>query len=161
MNIYDVIEIEHAIDRIAEFNNGEIPEEMLKELVEAQTRSIEQIGKLCRYIRHLETFTDACKSEIDRIGNLKQRATNRIESIKQYLTPYVKEHGKFDADTFQLSIRKSTRVDVDDNFTEKNKELCQHKIVITPDKDLIKKLLEKGEIIDGARLLERDNLQIK
>lgn len=159
MNIYDVTQIELEIDRIAEANEGEIPDELLMELVAKQTESLVQIEKLCRYIRHLEAFGEMCDAEIDRIGRLKTGATNRMKSIKRYLTPYVVARGKFDAGTFRLSTRKSTRVDIDDSFSIP--EFMKETVTVTPDKAKIKDAILGGAMLPGARIIESDNLQIK
>jgi hypothetical protein len=159
MNIYDVQEIELQIDRIAESNDGEIPEDLLQELIIAQTSSIVQVEKLCRYIKHLEAFDTMADMEIARISNLKARANNRMASIKKYLTPFVKERGKFDAGTFRLSTRKSTRVEVDQGFNDP--AYMVEKTSVSPDKVKIKDALTSGTQLPGARLVESDNLQIK
>jgi hypothetical protein len=159
MNIYDVVEIESLIDRIAEANEGEIPDALLMELVAKQTESLVQIEKLCRYIKHLESFEEICDSEMVRIGKLKAQADNRMKSIRRYLTPYVVARGKFDAGTFKLSTRKSSRVDIDADFNEP--EFMVEKITHSPDKAKIKDAIMAGSMIPGARLVESDNLQIK
>jgi len=159
MNIYDVSAIELEIDRIAEANGGEIPEDKIQELVIAQTQSIMQIEKLCWYIKHLEQFQDMADAEIKRISGLKSQASNRLESIKQYLTPYVLARGKFDSGTFKLSTRKSTRVDVDADFDVD--EYMREKITRSPDKEKIKDALTNGKSIPGAHIIYSDNLQIK
>lgn len=159
MNIYDVAAIELEIDRIAEANDGEIPDELLMELVVKQTESLVQIEKLCRYIKHLEQFQEMADEEIKRIGHLKQQADNRMKSIKRYLTPYVMAKGKFDAGMFKLSTRKSTRVEIDEDFNVK--EYMREKITLSPDKEKIKETITSGGMIPGARIVESDNLQIK
>ncbi|MFA5424794.1 MAG: siphovirus Gp157 family protein [Phycisphaerae bacterium] len=159
MNIYDVVEIENQIDRIAEANEGEIPDELLMELVTKQTESLVQIEKLCRYIRHLETFGEMCDAEIDRIGRLKSGAINRMKSIKRYLTPYVVARGKFDAGTFRLSTRKSTSVDIDADFGVP--EFMRETVTVVPDKAKIKDAILGGALLPGARIVEKENLQIK
>lgn len=159
MSIYDVAVIEKEIERIAEQNQGEIPEEKLRDLVEAQTKSLESIEKLCRYIRHLEMFEETCKNEERRIKELREKSVKRLESVKKYLTPFVKGKGKFDSGTFRLSIRKSEQIILPEDFT--NPKYCDMVVIYKPDKKKIKDDLKKGEIIPGAELKEIDNLQIK
>lgn len=159
MNLYNIAVIEQEIESRAKDNDGEISEEDLKSLVEAQTKSIEKIENLCKYIRHLEQFEEKAKAEIARINGLKQGATNRMQSIKKYLTPYVKGKGKFDAGTFRLSIRTSKSADVISNFDVPG--YMKESLSITPDKVKIKEDLKKGVVIPGARLSDNDNLQIK
>jgi len=166
MNIYDTTQIELDIDRIAEANDGEIPEDKLQELVLAQTQSIVQIGKLCRYIMHLKMFIKTAKEEKARINAIQKKAEIRMESIERYLTPYVAERGKFDAETFSLSIRKSSSVELEEDFVynltgEELVEYCTKEVIYYPDKNKIKDALEKNIKIKGAKLTPHDNLQIK
>jgi hypothetical protein len=161
MNLYDVISLENQIEKIAEANEGEVPEYLFQQLIEQQTQSLIQIENLCKYIRNLETGIDMCKAEIDRINKMKDKATNRIESIKKYITPYIKQQRKIEAGTFTLSTRKSESVDI----TDKEKIPINYRTVIpetwNPDKKLIKDDIKKGVIVPGAELHEKDNLQIK
>jgi len=159
MNIYNTLELEKQIEYIAENNEGEIPDEMFKQLIEAQTKSIVQVENLCQYIRHLELGIDMCKAEENRINTIRKKAENRIASIKKYITPYVQHEGKIEAGTFTLSIRKSKRVDLVDDFSDL--DYCNVKEVVTPDKAAIKKAIESGVDVPGAKIIEQDNLQIK
>jgi hypothetical protein len=161
MNIYQTTEIENRIELSAALNNGEIDENLLKELVEAQTKSIEQIENLCKYIRHLEMFSENAMQEMARIAALKARANNRIDSIKRYLAPYVKERGKLDAGTFTLSTRQSESVDLDENFDTQNPEYNTQTVSWKPDKKKIKDAFKAGAVIDGVSMVYKNNLQIK
>jgi len=158
-NIYDVREIENQIERIAEANAGEIPEDMISALVEAQMKSISTITGLCKYLKSIDLFSEACKSEENRIADLRKRAEKRKESIIQYITPYVARDGRIDAGTFKLSIRKSERVEVDDNFNHVDYTFIDE--ILRVDKLKLKKDLKDGLEIKGARLEQHDNLQIK
>lgn len=157
--IYNVIEIERKLDQIARANEGEIPEELLKELVEAETKSIEKVGNICKFIRHLELYVDTCKQEEERIKALRDSANNRIKSIKKYLTPYVLNKGKFEVGTFKLSIRKAEKVILTDGW--ENNSYGESKTTFHPDKMAIKKAIKAGEHIDGAKLESFDNLRLK
>jgi len=159
VNIYDLSVIESAIEKIASENEGEIPDVLLQQLVEAQTQSLVQIEKLVNYIKHAEMFIGNCKAEESRIAERRQIVENRIASMKNYLVPYVDERGKFDTGTFTLSTRKSASVELDDNFN--NPDYCVQVISYKPDKKKIKEVLQAGERIQGAKLIEKKNLQIK
>ncbi len=159
MNIYDVATLERELEIIAQNNEGEIPEEKFQELIEAQTKSVEQIDKLCQFIRHLETGIDACKAEENRISEMRKRAENRISSIKKYLTPFVHARGKITAGTFTLSTRKTETLELEKNFYH---PIFSEKVeVIKNNKAEIKKAIKNGVEITGARIEEHNNLQIK
>jgi hypothetical protein len=160
-NIYDVVEIENQIERIAEENQGEIPEDMISALVEAQMKSIVTITGLCKYLKSIDLFSEACKSEENRISDLRKRAEKRKESIVRYITPFVARDGRIDAGTFKLSVRTSESVELDDDFQDHNPEYTTMKMIKTSDKIAVKTDLKKGKKIYGARLVKHDNLQIK
>jgi hypothetical protein len=159
MNIYDCDSIEKQIEFSAMTSDGEISEDLLKQLVETQTKSIEQIDKLLRYVRHLQLFSENCRQEKTRISELQNRADRRIDSIKKYLTPYVESRGKVDAGVFSLSTRKSESIELDDNFNDP--EYSTQIISWNPDKKKIKEAIKSGKVIQGARLMQNINLQIK
>ena len=161
-NIYDCFELENQIERIAEANSGEIPDDMISALVEAQMKSISTITGLCKYLKSIDLFSEACKSEENRIADLRKRAEKRKESIIKYITPYVARDGRIDAGTFKLSIRKSTRV----NITDEDKIALRYKLEVPAtyhiDKDAIKKDFKaKVDIGGGVTVDSYDNLQIK
>jgi len=159
MSIYDVVEIERKLELIAMANEGEIPEEMLRELVEAETKSIEKVGNICKFIRHLELYIDTCKQEEERIKTLREQAKNRIKSIKRYLTPYVLNKGKIDIGTFKLSVKKSERILLTEGW--ENDSYGESRTTFHPNKTAIKKAIKEGENIEGAKLETFDNLQLK
>lgn len=159
MNLYDVISIENAIEKIAVDQEGELTPEQWDALVNAQLSGIEQTKKLVSYVRHLEQFIEDAKEEKTRINDLQKRAENRIENIKKYVLPYIEQRGPIDAGTFKLSVRKSSRVDIDDNFN--NPDYCEQIISYKPDKNKIKDAIKSGSNIPGARLLNYNTLQIK
>lgn len=165
MTLYDCDRILSEIDAIAAENDGEITEEQMKALVEAQTTSIAKLGKLCGFMKYLEHGIDACKKEEERIAKMRKTATNRLKSVKHYLLPYLKEHGKTTIDTFTLSTRKSTAVAVDEPFfvTDPDYKHWSRHIPESwePDKAKIKAALKDGVEIQGCSIEERVSVQLK
>ena len=161
MNLYEITALENQIEIIAEQNDGEIPEELFQELVEKQTESLVQIENLCKYIRHLELGIDMCKSEIDRINKMKEKANKRIEGIKKYLTPYIAKQGKIEAGTFILSIRKSESVNIINEQKIPLKYFDTIPESLQVNKKIIKEAIKSGKDISGAELEKKNNLQIK
>lgn len=158
-SLYDVIEIENQIEKVAADNQGEIPEALLQALIEAQMKNITTITGLCKYIKSMDYFMETCKAEETRISELRKRVEKRKESIYKYITPIVARDGKIMAGTFQLLTRKSESVEIDEDA-----DIAGYKIikeVISIDKMAVKAALKKGVDIPGARLVEHDNLQIK
>jgi len=161
LNLYEVIQLENQIEKIAEENQGEIPDHMLKALVETSVSVPMQLENMAKYIHNLDLKIDMAKTEETRIYEARKRAENHIAKIKEYLTPYIAKHGKQEFGLISLSIRKSQRVDIEDgaDIDKKYMKIIPESYRI--DKDLIKKDLKVGIKIDGAELNDYDNLQIK
>jgi hypothetical protein len=183
MNIYDCQLVLEELNALAAQNDGELTDEQLEIFVATQTQSIVKLGKLVGAIKYIEQGCEYCKSEENRIAENRRKAENRLESIKRYLTPYVKQQGKIILGTFTLSTRISKAVEIlDPNFndpffckinsiknpSDKVVEAARaeasegkNEIMMSPDKKAIKEILESGEAVPGCELVERDNLQIK
>lgn len=142
-----------------ETDEGEISQEQLQAIVSAHTQSIETLKSLCGFLRYLEHGIAACKAEKDRISHMQKAAENRLERIKEYLTPFVIEKGTIAVDTFSLSVRKSVAVELEPGFD--NPYFCKLVKELVPDKRAIREALANQEEIAGARLVTNFNLQIK
>jgi hypothetical protein len=158
-NIYECDAMIQQVENLAEANGGVVSEENMALLVKAQTSSIEKLGKLVNYVAYLESFQDVAKAEGDRIYKQRVSAAARVESIKQWLLPYVLEHGAISLGTHRISTRKSEAVVVDENFN--NPEYCKVVTTTTPDKPKIKESIRAGIEVAGAKLESRLNVQIK
>ena len=159
MTIYKCQQIIDQIELSAIENDGEISDEQMKSLVEANTTSIEKLGSLCGFMKYLEHGIDACKKEESRISEMRKKAEKRMGGVKKYLLPYVLDKGKVAIDTFTLSTRKSTSVSVAEDFVAK--EYMREVITVSPDKLKIKEALQSGVNVEGACLQTNYSLQFK
>ncbi|MEG2717817.1 MAG: siphovirus Gp157 family protein, partial [Eubacterium sp.] len=92
-------------------------------------------------------------------------AENRLEWLKKYLSNEMLASGikKVETARNKLSFRKSMQVKIGDElkFKEDHPDFCKQKISIDVDKTKVKDSLKLGEMIDGACMVECQNLQIK
>ena len=166
LTIYECTEIIERIEAIAKTNDGEITDEQLQALVEAQTTSLAKLSNLCGFMKHLEGGIALCETEIARISAMRRKAKNRLENVKRFLLPYLQAKGKPQTiGTFKLSTRKSTSTEVDEAwfFSQADaKSYCRHiPESWVPDKAAIKKRLQEGEEISGCTLVEKRTVQLK
>lgn len=117
---------------------------------------------IAKAMRTMELEEEAFKSEIKRLQDMVKAKANRRESLKSYLDHELKNMDikKLDAGVFKISYRKSTSVNITDESavpSDFKTEVVSEKI----DKMAIKKALSNGEIIEGAELEVKQNLQIK
>jgi len=159
--LYECQSIIQQVEDRAAANDGELSEEDMQAIVVAQTSSMERLGGLVGYMKHLESWQATCKAEEARIAKRRKTAENRLSSIKKYLAPYIQITGKKTVGTHTLSLRKSQAVEVVEGFA--NTEYGKHVTTFKADKAKIKADLKAHPdlVILGASLVTRQNLQVK
>ena len=119
---------------------------------------IENIG--C-WIKNLESDADALKAEAKNMADRAKRAERKADSLKRYLTAAL-DGEKFTSTRCAISWRRSVSVEIDEaEVPELPEQYIRTKTTIEPDKTAIKDALKAGEIIEGCRLVERNNISIK
>ena len=108
---------------------------------------------------------EALKKEKDTFAVRERVAKNKAESVKHYLD-YLCGGQKFSTDKVAVTYRKSTVVEVSDDFVSKaigDENLERYLKYKEPevDKTAIKEAIKQGFVIDNARLVEKNNIQIK
>lgn len=113
-------------------------------------------------IKNLNAQAQAIKEERDRLKEREDAAKRKAESLKEHLAKSMLIVGKNKIETARaaLSFRKSTQVNIT-NDVQVPDDLCKVVIDRKPDKTAIGKLLKSGEIVPGAELVEKMNLQVK
>ena len=160
MNLY---EINNEILSLVDEETGEILDfERFEQLNMEKDKKTENIAL---WIKNLNADSDMLKKEIDNLKDRKNRAERKEEQLRKYLS-YMLDGQPFETSKVACSFRKSTSVQVDDEQSfvnwamENRKDLLSFKQP-TISKTDIKNCLKAGEIIEGAHLVENNNLQIK
>lgn len=165
MSIYgDMKELEAMIDTCFNPETGEInPQDdgaYQKLMAEITVGGLERLAKVRA---NKMAFINGAELEIDRLTTAKKREQKQLDWIENYMLAIYDQSqkdkkGKVIAGTFTIGTRKSTRVDVDDNFDNKDYQTIVETKKI--EKAALKKDLLAGVSIDGARLSENRNLTI-
>lgn len=125
---------------------------------------------LIKYIKNISAEADAVKAEEDRLKKRRKSKENRIVSLKNYLMNCLEISGckKFETACGVISVRNNAEsVDITDENAfigwaelHERDELLRYK---TPEinKTAVKKALNDGENIPGARLAKSKSLIIK
>lgn len=158
--VYNKLENGEGID----LETGEISEEMQNALAisqqNLQTKGID-IGYV---IKSFDDQIEMCEREIKRITELKKSMQNKKDWLKDKVKSAMEEFGIVEIDgtpigkPIKLSFRKSESIEVD------NVDLLDDKfkrVKIEADKTAIKQAIKNGEQVEGARLVENNNLQIR
>ena len=115
-----------------------------------------KIENIALWIKNLKAEAEAVKKQKEAFYSREKALTNKAERLKEYLANNLMGE-KFKTDRVVLSWRKSKAVEVDDNFSDERFIKYEPKI----SKSEIKDALKSGEVIEGARLVENNSLQIK
>ena len=163
-------EITNEFQRFLEaLENGEIPEEAISDTLESITGLIEEkADNIACIIKNLSAEKEAIKAEEDRLSERRKTKENEIKRLKKYLTDELLKVGRTEIETARnkISFRKSQKVFVDNEaeFIEwarkHNDDLLTYKEP-TINRTAIGNALKSGMKIDGARLEESQNLQLK
>lgn len=117
----------------------------------------QKIANIARWIVNLDADEKAYKERKELFAQREKVAKNKKESLKNYLSGVLDGQKWHDADV-RISWRKSQSVDVYGDVPE---EYTVRTVSVTPNKVMLKEALKAGEIIEGARLIEKNNISVK
>lgn len=150
------------IEMLAEKNDGELSDEQVQALVEAQTQAPAKLNSLCGFVKLMEAHVQICKERKKEINETQKRAERTLDQMETHLAPWVKKQGKsYHVGEYELKTRKSSSVKLVEGYDDPMFCKTETVTVITPDKKVIKEALVAGEKVDGAELIEKLNLSIR
>jgi hypothetical protein len=149
-------EIENAILECVDLETGEIVD--TEQLAALQMERAEKIENVALWYKNLLSDAAAYKAEKDAFAEKERRAKAKAESLKQFLLSALAGE-KFKTTRVNISYRKSSSVVVDDVLQLPPKYVKFS--LPEPDKTAIKQAIASGEEVDGARIEEKQSIQIK
>lgn len=158
MNIY---EIDNEMLSLIDEETGEIKDyEAFEEL---QMQKEEKIENTALWYKNLIAESKAIREEEKALAERRKSLEHRAESLKNFVNQTL-QGNKFATSKVAISYRKSTAVEVDDEFIDyamkNNNDLLTFKRP-EPNKAVIKGMLQGGFDIPHAELVERNNMSIK
>lgn len=166
MNLYEINDkIIEAFDLAIDPETGELlDEEAYDRLNQLQEDFEEKVYNLALYVKDLKAQAIALKAEKEAFQRRQKAAERRAESIERYLQNALNGQ-KRTYTRAAISFRKSEAVVIEneDEFIRfyPGREFVKEKIERSVDKTCVKGLLKQGEILYGAHLETRQNIQIK
>ncbi len=163
LSLYNITE--NFITLFEKAENGELTQEELQEqgsdlALALKNKSTSIVG----YVRNSELMSEAIKNEIDRLTAMKKTVDSRLNKFKEYVKENMEKLDvpKIDTELGTLSVAKNpASVEIYDETLIDN-EYRKEKVTFTIDKTAIKKDLQSGKKIQGARLVEdKTSLRIK
>jgi hypothetical protein len=158
-----VIEKEYLqlIDTIME-NEGEVSEEQSVQL--AITEQELQTKGVCYgfIIKGIESDNNAIDTELNRLKALKEINNAVIKRLEDNVQTAMNLFGitEIKSATLKINFRKSESVEISQEVLIPN-EYMTKKVVRTPNKVAIKDAIKNGLNVQGASLIQKNNLQIK
>ena len=149
-------EINQQILECIDLETGEILEG--SKYNELQLAKDEKLENIALYYKNMLSEAEALKAEKNAFAEREKQARAKAESLKKLLDNELGGN-KFETTRVKISYRKSTAVAVDeDKLPAEWTNVVETR---TPDKNRIKEALKAGESIDGAMLIENNNIQVK
>lgn len=149
-------EIDNQIMNCIDEETGEIID--IEKFESLQMEREQKIENIALWYKNLCADVAAYKAEKESFAEKERVAKNKAESLKRFLDS-VLSGNPFKTTKVAVSYRKSISVEIDDISKIDNKYLRFREP--EADKTLIKEALKNGEIIEGAQLIEKQNIQIK
>ena len=150
-----LFEIDQAIMDCVNEDGEVIDVDRLNELEMERDTKIESV---CLWKKDLEAEAKAIDEEIKKLQARKKADENKIESLKGWVK-YALGGIKWKTPRVSVSYRRTTSTIFDGDVNKLPDRFC--KITREPSKTAIKEALEQGEVIEGARLEEKESVIIK
>ena len=164
MTLYDIDrQIESLYETAVDQETGEIKPEAIEALQALQMERDAKIENVALWHKNTASDIKALADEIKALQERKRRLESKLDWMDGFLTEAL-DGQRFETPKVSISYRKSQSVEIDDvagfiRGYKDNPDLV--KTEWTPNKVGIKALIKSGTEIMGARLIEKQNMQIK
>ena len=160
MSLY---EIDQAILDLADPETGEI--EDFTRLDELQMERDRKVENIALWIKDLEAEATAIKAEENSLAERRHGLEKKITSLRGWLA-YALDGRKFESPLASIRFRRSTAVEVEDEealtqWCEAQRPDLLKEVRPEVSRMAVRDALRRGEHIEGASLVEHQNVSIK
>jgi len=161
MNLYEINRDLNNLILSAVDGDGVIQEGFEADIDELSLAKEEKLLNCAKYIKNEMAFVKMLKDEEATLVTRRKQIEKRIEWMKNYVSSNMEAGEKVKDSQAQISTIKSQVVEIT-NETLIPKELCNHipeswKV----DKNAVKSAIKAGNELEGAKLVDKLNLQVK
>ena len=158
--LYHITSELNAINEELMAAQGEITPELENKLVITKAELAEKSVNYALVILNNQADSKAIDDEIKRLKAMKDAIDTTNEKLKEAVSNAMLMHDLTEVKSplVKMSFRKSKSVHITDE-NELDASFFEYKRTVN--KTAIKKAIEGGELVAGAELIEKDNLQIK
>jgi hypothetical protein len=162
----DLIELEEQLEEL--FDNPEAQDRLIDRWFWLENIEAQRDQKLDNYaalIQELQARADARKAEAQRLQKRSQIDENKVKALKANLQRFFQAHElkTIETDRYRLTLAKNggkAPMILDENYP--TTDIPDRLTSREPDREAIRKALEKGEVLDFARLGDRSySMRIK
>lgn len=160
MNLYEIDKnISDLWEKILR-QDGELTEEdakLLESLSLARDTKLKGYGVL---IRESVSWLASINLELARLSKLKKQTESKIDWLTNRLSTYMQENNILEYKSIEVNItfRPSTSLEIEDGCKLDSKWL---RTKTEPDKQAIKDFISNGGVVEGCKIVEKQNIQIK
>lgn len=160
--LYGITDELNAILTQLEELGGEITPELEQALAITEGQFAAKAEDYGKAILNLRAMAVAAKAEKDRLATLQKFYENAQKRLADALSSAMQVfgHDKVENGTLRLSLRRTTATEVDD-IDQVPQFFKTEKVEVVADKTAIKKAIQDGIEVPGARLVENVSLLIK
>lgn len=174
MKLYELVGsykiFEEQFDHFCEMvDSGELPEQAVWDTIESIEGEIEEkIDNITCVYKQAMYEASMLKAEETRLAERRKAKENAAKRLLSYVTESMQQIGmeRLETSRNRLSFRRSEKVMIDDTDAfvqwaqEYNPDLLTYKTP-EPNKTVIKKIIKGGQAIEGCRVEQCMNLQVK
>lgn len=157
-----LFEIHHEIERIlaeeVDRDTGEILDSTLAKLDALEIERDAKALQVARYLKGEQAEAEAVKTQAEKLAARARVHAGRAARLKGYLLDHCEPGRKLSDEVSQITWRKSTSVELVD-FDELPEEY--QRVSVSADKTRIGEALKSGKEVPGARLVTRQNVQVR
>ena len=141
--------------------NDELDEQTISDSLEILKFEVEAEGnQIVAYHRSLDAEIEKNKNIAKQYTEYAKKLEIRKERLRNFITSYMKSTNTkvINTDFAKISFRKSKATDIyDESLLPEDCFIIDKK----PSKAKVREKLDKGEEVQGARIIENENLQIR
>lgn len=158
-SIYDINKaFQSLVDMVAD---GDLSQDDFQQaLMELEQSKVEKCGNAICYLNMLKHGIEDMKAEEKRINTMRKALENRAKNLESAFAYVLKNMGDKEVITKYgvMKVRKNPPSVVIDDIAKIPTQYQKQKIEVTIDKTAIKKAINAGEKVDGARLESSEKL---
>ena len=157
MTLYEITQAAEQLKSL--LDEDEIDEATFSDTLES-IGAEDKVETYCQIIRKLQADTNEITGELDRLKAAKARIDKAVDRMKCALGEFIEACGgeKQTGKTFTVWLQASKRTVIDDDAAVPE-QYCRHQLIV--DKEAVKKALERGEVISGARIEVTKGVRIR